>query len=296
MTITELHFILYYISLHISLFTAGIITIIYLRNRHELVKLFFYFFCTFTLFLSIGFLKTYFPAVFTKNGLTPFPDTLLVIGPYVIMLIVTLLLHSILTVSFYKYSEIVIILYLVIACLVNFLEEVIPFLGANGIIQFFEEGCFIVLFIYQLVITIVYFKNLDKKELKHILLITLVLLFFTVPALSMDVFEAVLAFEVSITVFIYLAWALISLIFLMIYHRLLLDVKIEPSEKFLKTYQITGREKEIMLLIIRGFSYKKIGDVCFISLSTVRTHAHNIYKKTGASGRHELSYLIRKES
>lgn len=43
--------------------------------------------------------------------------------------------------------------------------------------------------------------------------------------------------------------------------------------------ELTNREKEILSLLVDGFSYKMIGEKCFISYATVNKHISNIYEK-----------------
>ena len=63
------------------------------------------------------------------------------------------------------------------------------------------------------------------------------------------------------------------------------------SESFLSKYNITPREKELIRLLVEGYSNKKIGNALFISPATVRNHLHNIFEKTGVSNRVELIRL-----
>jgi DNA-binding CsgD family transcriptional regulator len=65
------------------------------------------------------------------------------------------------------------------------------------------------------------------------------------------------------------------------------------SESFLSKYSITPREKELIRLLVEGYSNKKIGQLLFISPATVRNHLHNIFEKTGATNRVELIRLCR---
>lgn len=53
-------------------------------------------------------------------------------------------------------------------------------------------------------------------------------------------------------------------------------------------YGLSPREKEIGEMLLSGFSYKEIADNLFISLSTVKTHINNVYRKTDVSSRKEL--------
>ncbi len=61
----------------------------------------------------------------------------------------------------------------------------------------------------------------------------------------------------------------------------------------LNEHHITGREAEIIGLLIQGKSYREIERQLFISLKTVKTHAYNIYRKLGVKSRWQLLNLLR---
>jgi DNA-binding CsgD family transcriptional regulator len=65
------------------------------------------------------------------------------------------------------------------------------------------------------------------------------------------------------------------------------------SESFLTKYAITDRECEIILKVIQGKSNADIANELFISLATVKTHLHNIYRKIGVEGRYDLLARVR---
>jgi DNA-binding NarL/FixJ family response regulator len=44
-------------------------------------------------------------------------------------------------------------------------------------------------------------------------------------------------------------------------------------------FNLTKREKEVLELLVKGNSYKMIGDKIFVSLDTVKKHLQNIYHK-----------------
>lgn len=50
---------------------------------------------------------------------------------------------------------------------------------------------------------------------------------------------------------------------------------------------LSGREKEVLEALSKGFSYKEIAASLFISIETVRTHIRNIYEKLHARNRGE---------
>jgi DNA-binding CsgD family transcriptional regulator len=62
---------------------------------------------------------------------------------------------------------------------------------------------------------------------------------------------------------------------------------------FRENYQITEREAEVVSLVAQGLSNKEIGERLFVSLTTVRTHLYNVFKKTGAKSRIDLLRIAR---
>lgn len=59
-------------------------------------------------------------------------------------------------------------------------------------------------------------------------------------------------------------------------------------QKKLNSYGLSVREREVLMLLLEGMQYKQISLDLNISPMTVKTHAANIYKKTGLRGKTEL--------
>lgn len=53
--------------------------------------------------------------------------------------------------------------------------------------------------------------------------------------------------------------------------------------------RLSERERDVMRLIARGYSYKEVGKELFISVKTVETHMSNVLRKLQLSSRHELT-------
>ncbi|WP_019852918.1 response regulator [Actinopolyspora mortivallis] len=53
--------------------------------------------------------------------------------------------------------------------------------------------------------------------------------------------------------------------------------------------QLTRRERDVLRLLARGYSYREIGSELFISVKTVETHVSSVLRKTQLSNRYELS-------
>jgi len=86
-------------------------------------------------------------------------------------------------------------------------------------------------------------------------------------------------------------------IFLIVYFlRYFVPASVEVDalfEAFLEKYGITGREREIILMVVQGKSNVVIARELVVSLATVKTHLHNIYGKIGVKSRYDLLARVR---
>jgi len=64
-------------------------------------------------------------------------------------------------------------------------------------------------------------------------------------------------------------------------------LKGHPGITDLKSIPLSEREKEVLSLFIKGFSYVETAKLLECKLSTIQTHAKNIYKKLGVHSRAE---------
>ncbi len=58
-------------------------------------------------------------------------------------------------------------------------------------------------------------------------------------------------------------------------------------------FHLSSREKEIVELLLKGFSSEEIARQLFLSKNTVNTHRRNIHEKTGAKNTVELMNLLK---
>jgi DNA-binding CsgD family transcriptional regulator len=61
-----------------------------------------------------------------------------------------------------------------------------------------------------------------------------------------------------------------------------------PEDDFYDKFNITQREKEILILILTGYDNKMIAQSLDISVNTVKVHINNIFQKTDVKSRFEL--------
>jgi len=55
-------------------------------------------------------------------------------------------------------------------------------------------------------------------------------------------------------------------------------------DDFLKKYNLTKREAEVIQMVCKGYSSQEIADKLFLSSFTVQTHRRNIFKKLNIEG------------
>ncbi len=70
-------------------------------------------------------------------------------------------------------------------------------------------------------------------------------------------------------------------------------IKAGNLDNFFNEHKITQREREVILLLLRGKRTKDIKKELFISYHTVKNHIHNIYQKLNVQNRLQVTNLIR---
>ncbi len=69
-----------------------------------------------------------------------------------------------------------------------------------------------------------------------------------------------------------------------------------PIKALASSYSLTSREEEVMDLLSKGNSVKRISEILVVSENTVKFHRSNIYKKLGINSKQELIDMVSKNS
>ncbi|MBR6407295.1 MAG: helix-turn-helix transcriptional regulator [Clostridia bacterium] len=56
-------------------------------------------------------------------------------------------------------------------------------------------------------------------------------------------------------------------------------------EEFAAAHDLSGREREVLRLVLQDRSNKEISEALYVSESTVKFHIHNLLQKTGCKSR-----------
>ena len=158
----------------------------------------------------------------------------------------------------------------------------------------------ILVIIYELILASTNFNYIGNKDLKKAINILLTTTLIFIPTF---IFETIRSYipglkDMSILKTLslptyFLIINLYSLIFVNRYFNspaFIEDDKL--TEFFINQYSITGKEAEVIELLLMGLTYKQIAEKLYIASKTVDNHIQNIYKKLEITNKIQLFNLI----
>lgn len=207
-----------------------------------------------------------------------------------------------------KKNKGIIPLFLAVSCAMVFID--ISFITDY---VFFSEKVYIismiVLNLIPLVVTgyyavkymkIVYKSNLDKMVITYLLLYNIIFFFLCIIAI-VSIVDSRTSFDYiqndkGIYLVFWLMFNTMNLV-LMLSSCSLVDKGIMTDEEILERlaadYRLSAREKEIAMLLYEGKNNNEIAEELFLSISTVKVHASNLYRKLGVTSRVQLILKFR---
>lgn len=76
----------------------------------------------------------------------------------------------------------------------------------------------------------------------------------------------------------------------------LLKIVADKHSHEVQDFNLSEREKEVLMCLVNGMSYKMIANACFISVDTVRGHIRNIYEKLHVHSKSEAVAMAIKKN
>jgi len=177
------------------------------------------------------------------------------------------------------------------------------------VITLLASGLLFLVIFYSLCFLLISFREIKSEYTKRVLRVFMIITILLLPYMYLDtrveqipILNKLFPYGLlSVPVF-YLIWNLLSIYFGLKYFKFYIDVPKslqnekgiieEKRKRFFERFNITKREKEIILLLNEGYSYNELAKELVISITTVKTHVHNIYKKVGAKNKFELIHLM----
>jgi DNA-binding CsgD family transcriptional regulator len=149
-----------------------------------------------------------------------------------------------------------------------------------------DRTLFFSIMIYALVLGVQKYRTIQDEDGKSTARKVLILIAVLLPGLLFDVYLN----DYSHFRFFPLLYGGFSIIFILHFKKKYLRISaMDPPDGFdFDRHGISAREKEIILLILRGYSNQKIGKQLFISLNTVKSHVRHIFEKLNVQSRYEL--------
>lgn len=327
----HVYFFYFLLTFSIGIVSSGIAMTFYIKTKDALIRCYLYFYTAFTLIVVLNALLAYISVniptrnVYLVDSLDYLESS---VAFFLVMFTFPVFMHRLVSVPHAKRRNVIIggitlLTYLGLHFLAYVVREPSRELEMFG--EYLRNSIFLSVMIYGTLIGITHYKHIQEPARRRLSRNFLILLGIFLPG----VFHDTVLWEFSPIRFYPLLYCLVSVMFIRYFLRqyqvsiprttesiaetiqpepvpantrsapIEEDTPLEavpanaaPENAFFAQYNISPREKEIITLILRGYSYQKIGETLFISLNTVKTHIRNIYPKFGVKSRYELMTLL----
>ncbi len=282
--------ILYYlIAFSVGMYSIGRIHSITKSNKNEIIKFYFIYYCLFTAFLG-AFMTWAYLSIAVNNSPLLFRllSSLQFLCLFLSLFILAILVNKVFEVKHSRLINKFLLIFTITWWILCSLKEFL--ISINNYSEFIieDEWYIITLYLYILIVYLLY--NRRKKDTKWYadIRVIFIIVILSTPGLILDGFLTDQGRHLYFTPVFMIGMSFLSLLFLNKYNVKVQETQYEVCSDLRIQYAITERENEVIILLLKGYSYNKIADTLCISLSTVRTHVMNIYKKTGVNSRFEL--------
>jgi|GEM_PF-1301173 len=287
----------YFTSLATGIFCLGSLFAIRRSNRNDLIQSFLFCYGFFCLFILVTTLQTYLEilSLNSNNYISFILFATQFFSMFTSMLILTFLINKIHLVPFADKSNRILSFITFLIWIFCILREIktFAFLSLPFLRFIDDELLHIIIIVYNICIYIFYKKNIKNLDLYKILRNTFFIVLLNVPGFIID--ELISSENNRMLIFTSFFFILISIFSLhsfFRYHEATQAEQYNITDDLKSKIGVSDREIEVAQLLLKGYSYQKIADDLIISISTVRTHVTNIYKKAGIKSRYELYNII----
>jgi len=291
----HLYFFYFFVTFCIGIISLGIALAAYGKTYEKLIKYFLFFYTAFTFVVATNLLLTYFrvnveqidPQLFQAiDYLEAF------IAKYLFMFATPVFIHFLVSIPQMRKKN---RLFGVITLCAFSVHHYFEFVTENERVELLgdliDRTLFFAVMIYALILGIKKYKTIQDETGKSTAKKTLILIAVLLPGLLYDIYLN----DFSYFRFFPLLYGGSSIIFIVHFTKKYLHLRpsVTTGDFDFDRYGISAREKEIVLLILKGYSNQKIGKELFISLNTVKSHVRHIFEKFGVKSRFELLSLFK---
>lgn len=283
--------LLFLFSFFTGIISIYIALIFYKIYKNMLILQFAFFIFSLILMIAPFTMKNYFLLNHAETGALFQRISLLVqtIGIFLYFLFFPFFIYKIFTVPLPGYFKIV---YYVLPVLILITGVLFAFDLFTPVSKYLLNYGLHIFTLHLLLIGLLSFKRVGSAFLKKSIVTFLVLSAAFLPLFILDT----LFFDkkqIALPVYFCII-NLLSINFTLFYfNKKPFMVKNRLTAHFKTAFEITGREEEIILLLLDGSSYAQAGKKLFISPKTVDNHVQSIYKKLNINNRYQLINVIR---
>ncbi|MCP4396720.1 MAG: helix-turn-helix transcriptional regulator [bacterium] len=288
----HVYFFYFFTTFPIGVVSLSILALLYFKTKDELLRYYLYFYSIFTLVIILNTVIFY-----IWTNLAPFhPRLFSALGyievftaNYVLMFVIPVFTHNLFSVPHAKRRDIVWGALLTALFLVNqILKVVIADETLKPLGHLIEDIIVVAVILYVVIVGIYFYKTFEDLARKKLALKFLVLLGLFLPAGVNDTFFSEYS-PLRFYPILYCAFSIIFTYYFITQHFAQPEsLSTMPAEDIFERYHISPREREVIELLLQGYSNTKIAETLFISLNTVKKHVRNIYPKFGVNSRYEL--------
>lgn len=304
--ITHLTFIYFLLTFLIGIISATVLILIALKTRKDVLKYFLFFYIAFTvniiIYTVIIYIRTNIPDInFSFYVILTF---LYISVSYFLVFSVLFFVHFLINLHKRNIFNLIFGLLLLIIAIIDILTFNVDFENKSISSKLYLENVntdipniiIVVVIAYTFIISMIFYKKITDSQYKTIIKISLIFICFSIPSTIIDTLSPK-PFNIPIYFFpiIYFLFGIIFTVYFSRYYlsKMTYSFDKDDIEHFLEKYDISEREKDVLLLIIKGLSNKVISDKLFISLNTVKAHNKSLFKKLNIKSRFELVSLMK---
>ncbi|MBN1271322.1 MAG: helix-turn-helix transcriptional regulator [Candidatus Aminicenantes bacterium] len=288
-------FFYFFITFSIGIVSLGIVYSAYIKTKEKIIRGYLYFYAAFSLSVFSNLLLAYFRVNSGQINIHVFQAVDYVeafIAKYLLLFTIVVFNHHLFSVPNKKNKNI--FFGIIILCefsIHHYFEYITSSEKIELVGDLIDRSLFFAILIYSLVLGILKYKQIEDDHFKSMAKKMLILLTAMLPGLINDIYlNDLWSFR-----FFPILYVGCSIIFSFHFvNRFLRYESIPiPEDSFFNKHQISKREKEIIHLILKGYSNQKISKSLFISLNTVKSHVRHIFEKFHVKSRFELMALFK---
>ncbi len=282
--------IIYIISLALAIAVPVDAFFIYLRHKKKIIIYWLMFLVSLALFLTSICIEYYFEIFDLNRSAVNQTSEIVERGALALCVYsIPIFIHKLLGIKLTFIHKFMVNMVVTLALVSGFICTITP-LPQLSIISF--STLLSVTISYCVVVGMLHLKEIGNLFIRKSLLTFLIVTAFFLPFLLYDIWNEDTIYSLSHSIYL----IVVNICFLVFSYLYLNQPAFFDGDTvtkyFVNMYELTNREEDIVMQIIKGKTNRAIADELFISSKTVEAHISKIFKKTSVKNRVQLVNLV----